>query len=128
MKWYLLSRINLNEFIMNQSRFSYKKTCLFIYVFSSIFLMLWFGQSHFCCMFFISQLLFIRIPNWKVSALNIRNFIVFSIFRVVLAALTRQRSYNNVPQPHAILYYSQRTTKGGLLISEATGVSDTAQG
>ncbi|XP_071725177.1 12-oxophytodienoate reductase 1-like [Rutidosis leptorrhynchoides] len=48
--------------------------------------------------------------------------------RVVLAPLTRQRSYGNVPQPHAILYYSQRTTKGGLLISEATGVSDTSQG
>ncbi|KAJ7949725.1 12-oxophytodienoate reductase [Quillaja saponaria] len=48
--------------------------------------------------------------------------------RVVLAPLTRQRSYGNVPQPHAILYYSQRTSKGGLLISEATGVSDTAQG
>ncbi|EEF35996.1 12-oxophytodienoate reductase opr, putative [Ricinus communis] len=48
--------------------------------------------------------------------------------RVVLAPLTRQRSYNSVPQPHAILYYSQRTTKGGLLICEATGVSDTAQG
>ncbi|KAI7978827.1 putative 12-oxophytodienoate reductase 11 [Camellia lanceoleosa] len=43
--------------------------------------------------------------------------------RVVLAPLTRQRSYDNVPQPHAILYYSQRTSKGGLLISEATGVS-----
>ncbi|PIA36365.1 hypothetical protein AQUCO_03400332v1 [Aquilegia coerulea] len=48
--------------------------------------------------------------------------------RVVLAPLTRQRSYGNVPQPHAILYYSQRTTKGGLLIAEATGVSDTSQG
>ncbi|RYR59085.1 hypothetical protein Ahy_A05g024929 [Arachis hypogaea] len=48
--------------------------------------------------------------------------------RVVLAPLTRQRSYNNVPQPHAVLYYSQRTTRGGLLIAEATGVSDTAQG
>ncbi|KAF5182797.1 12-oxophytodienoate reductase [Thalictrum thalictroides] len=48
--------------------------------------------------------------------------------RVVLAPLTRQRSYGNVPQPHAILYYAQRTTKGGLLITEATGVSDTAQG
>ncbi|KAM4068446.1 hypothetical protein ACB094_12G012700 [Castanea mollissima] len=48
--------------------------------------------------------------------------------RVVLAPLTRQRSYGNVPQPHAILYYSQRTTKGGLLIAEANGVSDTAQG
>ncbi|KAM7280349.1 hypothetical protein ACFE04_007483 [Oxalis oulophora] len=48
--------------------------------------------------------------------------------RVVLAPLTRQRSYGNVPQPHAILYYTQRTSNGGLLISEATGVSDTAQG
>ncbi|CAN6475585.1 unnamed protein product [Victoria cruziana] len=48
--------------------------------------------------------------------------------RVVLAPMTRQKSYGNVPQPHAVLYYSQRTTKGGLLISEATGVSDTAQG
>ncbi|KAG6751042.1 hypothetical protein POTOM_045559 [Populus tomentosa] len=48
--------------------------------------------------------------------------------RIVLAPLTRQRSYDNVPQPHAVLYYTQRATKGGLLISEATGVSDTAQG
>ncbi|KAI9084727.1 hypothetical protein K1719_033371 [Acacia pycnantha] len=48
--------------------------------------------------------------------------------RVVLAPLTRQRCYNYVPQPHVILFYSQRTTKGGLLIAEATGVSDTAQG
>ncbi|KAJ0734376.1 putative 12-oxophytodienoate reductase [Helianthus annuus] len=48
--------------------------------------------------------------------------------RVVLAPLTRNRSYGNMPQPHAILYYSQRATKGGLLIAEATGVSDTAQG
>ncbi|KAJ7982744.1 12-oxophytodienoate reductase [Quillaja saponaria] len=48
--------------------------------------------------------------------------------RTVLAPMTRLKSYNNVPQPHANLYYSQRTSKGGLLISEATGVSDTAQG
>ncbi|GMN30267.1 hypothetical protein TIFTF001_050656 [Ficus carica] len=48
--------------------------------------------------------------------------------RVVLAPLTRQKSYHNVPQPHAILYYSQRTSQGSLLIAEATGVSDTAQG
>jgi 2,4-dienoyl-CoA reductase-like NADH-dependent reductase (Old Yellow Enzyme family) len=45
-----------------------------------------------------------------------------------LAPLTRTRSYNNVPQPHAVLYYSQRASKGGLLIAEATGVSDSAQG
>ncbi|KAJ9542570.1 hypothetical protein OSB04_029076 [Centaurea solstitialis] len=48
--------------------------------------------------------------------------------RVVLAPLSRLRSYNFIPQPHAILYYSQRTSKGGLLISEASGISDTAQG
>ncbi|XP_037485738.1 putative 12-oxophytodienoate reductase 11 isoform X1 [Triticum dicoccoides] len=50
------------------------------------------------------------------------------MLRVVLAPLTRERSFGNVPQPHAILYYQQRATKGGLLIAEATGVSDTAQG
>ncbi|KAJ4847276.1 putative 12-oxophytodienoate reductase 11 [Turnera subulata] len=48
--------------------------------------------------------------------------------RIVLAPMTRRRCYNNLPQPHAILYYTQRTTKGGLLISEAAAVSDTAQG
>ncbi|WVZ81985.1 hypothetical protein U9M48_029303 [Paspalum notatum var. saurae] len=48
--------------------------------------------------------------------------------RVVLAPLTRCRSYGNVPQPHAAVYYSQRATRGGLLITEATGVSATAQG
>ncbi|PIN19357.1 NADH:flavin oxidoreductase/12-oxophytodienoate reductase [Handroanthus impetiginosus] len=48
--------------------------------------------------------------------------------RIVLAPMTRLRSYNFIAQPHASLYYSQRTTKGGFLISEASGVSDTAQG
>jgi 12-oxophytodienoic acid reductase len=48
--------------------------------------------------------------------------------RVVLAPLTRQRSYGTVPQPHAAVYYSQRATAGGLMVSEATGVSETAQG
>nr|POF10878.1 12-oxophytodienoate reductase 2 [Quercus suber] len=48
--------------------------------------------------------------------------------RIVLAPLTRTRSYNFVPQPHAALYYSQRATKGGFLIGEASGISDTAQG
>ncbi|XP_051146758.1 putative 12-oxophytodienoate reductase 11 [Andrographis paniculata] len=48
--------------------------------------------------------------------------------RIVLAPLTRCRSKNNIPQPHAAVYYSQRATEGGLLIAEATGVSDTAQG
>ncbi|KNA14604.1 hypothetical protein SOVF_105700 [Spinacia oleracea] len=48
--------------------------------------------------------------------------------RIVLAPMMRSRSYGNIPQPHAILYYSQRATNGGLLIAEATGVSETAQG
>lgn len=48
--------------------------------------------------------------------------------RVALAPLTRCRSYNNVPQPHATLYYSQRATCGGLLITEATAVSETSYG
>lgn len=49
--------------------------------------------------------------------------------RVVHGPLTRCRSYGCVPQPsHAALYYAQRTTPGGLLIAEATGVSDTSNG
>jgi 12-oxophytodienoic acid reductase len=55
-------------------------------------------------------------------------FKCLSVCRVALAPLTRCRSYNSIPQPHAVLYYSQRTTKGGLLISEATAVSDTSYG
>lgn len=48
--------------------------------------------------------------------------------RVVHAPLTRSRCYGNLPREHVALYYSQRATKGGLLIAEATGVSETAQG
>ncbi|XP_022751840.1 12-oxophytodienoate reductase 2-like [Durio zibethinus] len=48
--------------------------------------------------------------------------------RIVLAPMSRLRSYNFVAQPHAILYYSQRTTRGGFLIGEAAGISETAQG
>lgn len=48
--------------------------------------------------------------------------------RIVLAPLTRFRSYNSIPQSHAILYYSQRTTEGGFLITEGTLISLAAQG
>ncbi|EFH66516.1 predicted protein [Arabidopsis lyrata subsp. lyrata] len=48
--------------------------------------------------------------------------------RVVLAPLTRSRSYGSIPQPHVKLYYTQRTTPGGLLISEACAVSETSLG
>ncbi|QCD85773.1 12-oxophytodienoic acid reductase [Vigna unguiculata] len=47
--------------------------------------------------------------------------------RIVLAPLYRARAYNNVPQPHSILYYSQRATKGGLLITEATSISPSSK-
>ena len=43
--------------------------------------------------------------------------------RIVLAPLTRCRAFGGIPQPNAALYYAQRSTEGGLLISEATVVS-----
>jgi 12-oxophytodienoic acid reductase len=48
--------------------------------------------------------------------------------RVVLAPMTRSRAYGDLPQPHTAVYYSQRATRGGLLVTEGTGVSATAQG
>ncbi|CAN1175520.1 Putative 12-oxophytodienoate reductase 11 [Linum perenne] len=68
------------------------------------------------------------IPPHPVQDWKVQSFTQIEAKRIVLAPLTRQRSYGYIPQPHAALYYSQRTTKGGLLISEATAVSDTAQG
>ncbi|CAA3019217.1 12-oxophytodienoate reductase 11 [Olea europaea subsp. europaea] len=44
--------------------------------------------------------------------------------RIVLPPLTRNRANNNIPQPHAMEYYSQRATSGGLIISEANGACD----
>ncbi|CAM6004076.1 unnamed protein product [Sphagnum balticum] len=48
--------------------------------------------------------------------------------RIVLAPLTGCRAYNALPQPHAAIYYAQRTTPGCLLISEAAGISESASG
>jgi 2,4-dienoyl-CoA reductase-like NADH-dependent reductase (Old Yellow Enzyme family) len=48
--------------------------------------------------------------------------------RIVLAPLTRSRAIGFVPQPAAATYYSQRASEGGLLISEATGISPTSLG
>ncbi|GMI93870.1 12-oxophytodienoate reductase 2, ARABIDOPSIS 12-OXOPHYTODIENOATE REDUCTASE 2 [Hibiscus trionum] len=48
--------------------------------------------------------------------------------RLVMPPMTRQRSWNNIPQPHAALYYSQRATKGGLIITEATVISEAGRG
>ncbi|KAM0830929.1 hypothetical protein ACQ4PT_065884 [Festuca glaucescens] len=47
--------------------------------------------------------------------------------RVVLAPLTRCRSYGNLAQPHNLLYYEQRAALGVLLIAEANAVSETAR-
>ena len=82
-----------------------------------------------CASFKCKWGLCILIPsNFMCSFLLILCFMPYIHCRVVLAPLTRCRSYGHVPQPHAALYYGQRTTPGGLLIAEATGVSDTAQG
>ncbi|GLJ44136.1 hypothetical protein SUGI_0920410 [Cryptomeria japonica] len=48
--------------------------------------------------------------------------------RVVLAPVTRCRAINNSPQASHVKFYSQRATKGGLLISEANAVSPQAIG
>ncbi|CAL4990903.1 unnamed protein product [Urochloa decumbens] len=48
--------------------------------------------------------------------------------RVVLAPLTRCRSYENMAQPHNTLYYEQRAAPGVFLIAEASAVSETATG
>ncbi|XP_009761071.1 12-oxophytodienoate reductase-like protein [Nicotiana tabacum] len=44
--------------------------------------------------------------------------------RAVMPPMTRNRSYNNTPQPHAIEYYAQRASEGGFLISESASASD----
>ncbi|KAJ3138479.1 hypothetical protein HK100_012619 [Physocladia obscura] len=48
--------------------------------------------------------------------------------RIVLAPLTRSRSPNYIANVHNALYYAQRTTPGGLLVSEGTTIDPTANG
>ncbi|KAI4380799.1 hypothetical protein MLD38_006947 [Melastoma candidum] len=48
--------------------------------------------------------------------------------RVVLAPMTRCRAVSELPSPAHVNYYSQRTTEGGLLITEGTLISNTAAG
>lgn len=48
--------------------------------------------------------------------------------RVVHAGVSRTRCFNSLAHAHTALYYSQRATPGGLLITEATAVSEAAQG
>ena len=44
------------------------------------------------------------------------------------APLTRCRALGTVPQPLAAIYYAQRATPGGLMITEATCVSERGHG
>ncbi|KAF8023429.1 hypothetical protein BT93_F0819 [Corymbia citriodora subsp. variegata] len=48
--------------------------------------------------------------------------------RVVMAPMARCRAIDEIPLPAHAEYYAQRATEGGLLISEATIISDTAAG
>ncbi len=48
--------------------------------------------------------------------------------RIVYEPLTRCRAIGTVPQPAAAIYYAQRATKGGLMISEATVVTPEGHG
>lgn len=48
--------------------------------------------------------------------------------RIVYGPLTRCRAIGHVPQPEAALYYSQRASSGGLMISEGTIISETGHG
>lgn len=48
--------------------------------------------------------------------------------RIVYAPLTRCRAFNNIPQPNAAVYYAQRASQGGLMISEGTVISDDGHG
>src|SRR5262245_66363539 len=50
--------------------------------------------------------------------------------RVVMPPLTRMRAgrADGVPSPLAATYYSQRATEGGLIIAEATQISQQGQG
>jgi len=48
--------------------------------------------------------------------------------RVVMAPLTRCRAPNNVPVPEMALYYGQRASQVGLIISEATAICPEAHG
>lgn len=39
-----------------------------------------------------------------------------------------RRSFNNLPQPNAAIYYGQRASEGGLMIAEATSISERGYG
>jgi 2,4-dienoyl-CoA reductase-like NADH-dependent reductase (Old Yellow Enzyme family) len=48
--------------------------------------------------------------------------------RIVMAPVTRCRAFGNLAQPAAAVYYGQRATEGGLLITEGTCISPEGHG
>eukprot|EP00270_Netrium_digitus_P011080 TRINITY_DN3501_c0_g1_i1.p1 TRINITY_DN3501_c0_g1~~TRINITY_DN3501_c0_g1_i1.p1 ORF type:complete len:389 (-),score=97.71 TRINITY_DN3501_c0_g1_i1:101-1237(-) len=48
--------------------------------------------------------------------------------RIVYAPLTRCRAIGTIPHPSAVLYYTQRATKGGFMLTEGTCISQQGQG
>ena len=56
----------------------------------------------------------------KVGRLQLAN-------RIVYAPLTRCRAFDNIPQPAAAEYYSQRAVKDSLMLTEATCISQQGQ-
>lgn len=56
------------------------------------------------------------------------NWLLMYTAQLPAAPLTRQRSIDYTPQPAAALYYGQRATQGGLMITEATLISEEGAG
>lgn len=48
--------------------------------------------------------------------------------RIVMPPLTRCRAIDRIPQPKMAEYYAQRATSGGLIIAEATAISEQSHG
>ncbi|KAF7093135.1 hypothetical protein CFC21_095566 [Triticum aestivum] len=61
------------------------------------------------------------LTQYKMGSFNLAH-------RVVLAPLSRCRSYGNLAQPHNAVYYAQRAAPGALLVAEACAVSEAARG
>ena len=80
-----------------------------------------------CLSFFL-----LRSVNKKLVTLNKKRVFLRSQCcyecRVVLAPLTRCRAINGIPNEPMAEYYAQRSTPGGLLISEGTLISSRAEG
>ncbi|KAJ3212940.1 hypothetical protein HDU82_003423 [Entophlyctis luteolus] len=67
-------------------------------------------------------------PNYPLLFSPIKVGDMLLSHRIAMAPLTRSRSPKYIANPHNALYYTQRATAGGLLISEGTTVDPTANG